>query len=89
MSLDSQCIPAIVTRVSGASAARFAIERVVARVVEHRPQVVRHAAVDGDVGPDARNLLDRADLVKRDAGVADERAPGLDQDPRHRIEDAL
>src|SRR5215213_1167777 len=29
----------------------------VARAVEHRPQVVRHAAVDGDVGANARDLL--------------------------------
>src|SRR4029077_2621915 len=35
-------------------------QRLVARAVEHRPHVVRHAAVDGDVGADAGDLLDGA-----------------------------
>src|SRR3954470_1559154 len=56
-------------------------QRFVVGAVEHRPQVVRHAAVDGDVGAHARDLLDGADAVGGEARVGDQRAPGLDQDP--------
>src|SRR5260221_57214 len=59
----------------------------VARAVEHRAHVVRHAAVDRDVGADARDLLDGADPVGGDAGVGDQRAAGLDQDPHPLAED--
>ena len=57
--------------------ARLAIDdvRLVARPVEHRPQVVGHAAVDGDVGGDVR--LDRLDRVERDGRVGDQDAAGL------------
>ena len=89
MSPDSQCMPATVASVSGGVAGAVGDDRLVARAVEHRPQVVRHAAVDGDVGAHARDLLDGADRVGGDPGVADQRAAGLDQDPRHRVEDAL
>src|SRR5918992_5658034 len=44
--------------------------RLVAGAVEHGAQVVRHPAVDGHVGAHAGNLLDGADRVDRDAGVA-------------------
>src|SRR6188472_598467 len=47
-------------------------QRFVAGAVEHRPHVVGHAAVDRDVGADARDLLDRADPVGGDPGVADQ-----------------
>ena len=40
-------------------------EGLVAAAVEHGPGVVAHAAVDGDVGPDARDVLDGADRVER------------------------
>ena len=49
----------------------------VARAVEHRPQVVGHAAVDRDPGRDV--ALDADHAVERDAAVGDERAAGLDQ----------
>src|SRR3954462_13928163 len=49
----------------------------VACAVEHRPQVVGHAAVDGDVGAHARDPLDGADPVDRDASVADQRPAWL------------
>src|SRR6201996_7408885 len=62
-------------------------QRFVARAVEHRPQVVGHAAVDGEVGADPGDLLDRADPVGGDAGVGDQRAPRLDQDPHLVAED--
>src|SRR3954468_7661783 len=52
----------------------------VARAVEHRPQVVGHAAVDGDVRHDV--ALDRLDAVQRHRRVRHERAPRL-------VEDAL
>ena len=60
--------------------ARSAITRLVARAVEHRPHVVGHAAVDRDVGAHAGDLLDGPDRVGGDAGVADQRAAGLDED---------
>ena len=62
-------------------------QRFVLRPVEHRPQVVGHAAIDGDVGADAGDLLDRADAVGGEAGVGDQRAARLDQDPHPRAED--
>src|SRR3954451_5183010 len=50
----------------------------VAGAVEHRSHVVGHAAVDGDVGADAGDLLDGADSVGGDAGVADQGGARLD-----------
>jgi len=58
---------------------RSAISGLVDRVVEHRSRVVGHAAVDGDVGADARISLTVPTRVERDAGVGDERAAGLAQ----------
>src|SRR3954471_17349004 len=53
--------------------------RLVARAVEHRAQVVGHAAVDRHVGHDV--ALDRLDGVERHGRVRDEGAPGLVEDP--------
>src|SRR4051812_47883386 len=53
----------------------------VGRVVEHRAQVVRHPAVDGDeahVAVRKVDVLDRLDRVERHAGGGDERAAGFD-----------
>ena len=58
--------------------------RRIARAVEHRAQVVRHATVDGDPGRDV--VLDRDDAVERDDAVGDERATGLDQQPLARAQ---
>src|SRR4051812_38615477 len=62
-------------------------QRLVAGAVKHRAQVVRHAAVDRDVGAHAGNLLHGPDAVGGDPGVADQRAAGLDQNPRRGAED--
>ena len=86
MSPDSQCLPAIVTVAARGGRGAIGDQSLVAGAVEHRPQVVRHAAVDGDVGPNALDLLDGPHRVGGDAGVADERAAGLEEDLRHRIE---
>src|SRR4051812_34068166 len=70
-----------VRRVSGRNARR---ERGgVVRVVQRGADVVAHAAVDADVGPQAGELLDRADFVERDRARADERTPGLDRKTRY------
>src|SRR3954470_13924417 len=53
--------------------------RLVFRAVEHRPQVVDHPTVDGNVRAHAGNLLDGSDGVDRDARVSDQRAPRLAQ----------
>ena len=50
-------------------------------VVEHRANVVGHAAVDRDVAAPAGNVLDRADRVEREPGVGDQRAARLAEDP--------
>ena len=77
---DSQCLPARWQRAS-APAASGAVgdQRLVAGAVHHRPQVVRHAAVDGDPGRDV--ALDRLHRVQRDRRVGDQRPPGLEQQP--------
>ena len=75
MSPDSQCMPATVQSVVAAEAVGDV--GLVVGAVEHRPQVVGHAAVDRDVGAHARDLLDRADRVDRHARVADQRAARL------------
>ena len=59
----------------------------VAGVVEHRAGVVGHPAVDRDIGPHSRDLLHRSHPIGGDPCVADQRASGLDQDPRRRVED--
>ena len=53
-------------------------ERLVAAAVEHRPRVVAEAAVDGDIGADARKGLDRADRVERDGRGGHDRPSGFD-----------
>src|SRR5919201_797710 len=63
-------------------------DRLVARAVEHRAQVVGHPAIHRQIGPNPGDLLHRADLIGGYAGVADQRSPRLDQDPGHGIEDA-
>src|SRR2546421_302536 len=60
----------------------------VAGAVQHRPQVVRHPAVDGHVRADAGDVLDRTDSVDRHPGVSDDRAAGLAQN-RHVVGRAL
>ena len=57
-------------------------ERLVAAAVQHRPGVVAHAAVDGDVRAHARDRLDRADGVDGDGGSGDDGSTGLDVDRR-------
>jgi hypothetical protein len=54
----------------------------VARAVEHRTQVVGHAAVDGHPGGDV--ALDRLDRVEREAGVRRQRPTRLDEETRVR-----
>jgi hypothetical protein len=54
-------------------------ERGVARVVELRPRVVRHAPVDRDPRP-LRETLHAADAVEGDAGTSDEAASRLEPD---------
>ena len=56
----------------------------VARAVEHRAQVVGHAAVDRDPRRDV--ALDADHAVERDAAVGDQRAARLDQQPPARTE---
>ncbi len=58
-------------------------QRRVPRVVELRPRVVRHPAVDGDPGP-LTKALDGPDAIERDARAADERATGLEPNGRCR-----
>ncbi len=78
---DSQCLPA-------STHARRAVEavgdvRFVGGAVEHRAQVVGHAAVDRDPARDV--ALDALDRVQRHARVRAQRAPRLDQQaPRRR-----
>ena len=55
--------------------------------VKEIPGVRTYVAVDGDIGADAGNLLDGADAVGGDAGVGDQRAARLDQDPHAVAED--
>ena len=55
-----------------------------ARLVELRPRVVRHAAVDRDVRRRLARALHDADAVERHARLADERAARLEHEPRHR-----
>ncbi len=55
-----------------------------ALAVEHRLEVVGHAAVDGDVRH--RTALDGHDRVDGDPGAADQRAPGLDDQLRVRVQ---
>src|SRR5439155_18327744 len=50
-------------------------------VVEGGTDVVAHPAVDGDVGTDAVDVLDRAHLVQREDGRTDQRPAGLDGQP--------
>ena len=61
---------------------------VVHGVVERRADVVAHPAVDADVAADLvvaeRDVLDGADLVKRDRARPGDRAAGLTGDTRHR-----
>src|SRR3954451_17739806 len=52
--------------------------RLVPRAVEHRPQVVRHAAIDGDPRRDV--ALDRLNRVERDRRVRGQGAAGLVED---------
>ena len=52
-------------------------ERLVPAAVENGPRVVGHAAVDGDVGSQALESLDRSDPVQRQAGGGDDRPSGL------------
>src|SRR5207342_3553730 len=54
-------------------------ERRIAGVVELRPRVVRHAAVDRDPDP-LRQALDAADAIERDPRPPDEGASGLEPD---------
>ena len=84
---DSQCIPATVDECVRLGEDAIGDQRLVARAVEHRPQVVGHAAVDREVGADPGDLLDRADAVGGDAGVGDQRAPRLDHHPHVVAED--
>src|SRR3954447_11017392 len=62
-------------------------QRLVAGAVEHRPQVVGHAAVDGDPGGGV--ALDGLDPVDGHAGVGHERAPRLEQDALARAEEVV
>ncbi len=57
-------------------------EGLVPAAVQHRPRVVAHPAVDGNVGADARKLLDRPDRVQRDRGACRDRPTGLRGDRR-------
>ena len=57
-------------------------ERLVAAAVQHRPRVVAHAAVDGDVRAHAGDRLDRADGVDGDGGGGDDRPSRFDVDRR-------
>ena len=59
-------------------------QRRVARAVELRSRVVRHPAVDRDPGDRLAHVLHGADAVQRHARRADDRAPGLEDQPRAR-----
>ena len=65
-------------RSPGASG-RSAITASYTRAVQHRPQVVRHPAVDRDPGRDV--ALDRLDRVQGHRRVGDQRAARLEQQP--------
>ena len=68
----SQCFPTTVTMWAGAVAAPGDQRHRVARAVERRADVVAHAAVDADIGAQARQVLDGAHLVDGDgAGTGD------------------
>ena len=56
-------------------------EGLVARAVERRTGVVHEPAVAGNVGADARHLLDRSHAVDRDPGRCGDGAAGLSGDP--------
>ena len=83
MSPLSQCFPDSVTLAGTASDARDGEHRRVARVVQGGADVVAHAAVDADVGAQAGQLLDRADLVHGHGGRPGDRASRLDGQARH------
>ena len=72
---DSQCIPATAHSSSPPETAHDL--RLVAGVVEHRPQVVGHAAVNRDPGPYAFHPFDGAHGVDGYPGVSHQRATGL------------
>ena len=55
-------------------------EHLVPAAVQHRPWVVAHPAVDGDVGAHAGDVLDRADRVQRDRGLGRDRPARLGGD---------
>ena len=65
MSPDSQCLPAMRYVAGRGSAGAVREQRFVARAVELRPRVVRHAAVDRGVR--RSSSLDGSDLVQRHA----------------------
>lgn len=52
--------------------------------VQGRPGIVAHPAVHRDKGTQAGDVLDRQHAVDGDHGPADDRATGLDGEPRHR-----
>ena len=83
---DSQCLPARWQRSVPRRERPVGDQRLVARAVEHRAQVVGHAAVDRHPGRDV--ALDRLDRVERDRRVGDQRAAGLEQQPLVRPEPA-
>ena len=60
-------------------------ERAVAGTVGLWARVVRHAAVDRDVGHGLARPLDHADPVEGDAGPSDERAAGLEDEIRRSL----
>ena len=64
-------------------------ERLVARLVHRRADVVRHAAIDRDVGRRSRHLLARAHGVERDAGARDDGPSRLHRQARLRQPFAL
>src|SRR5664280_703246 len=55
----------------------------VVRVVQRGADVVAHPAVDTDVGAQAGQLLDRADLIQRDRRRTTDRSTGFDPEPRY------
>ncbi len=69
----------MLTRSVGGLVGAVGGERGIDGVVELRPRVVGHAAVDGDPRP-LRQALDGADAIQRHAGRADERASRLEPD---------
>ena len=56
--------------------------RLVAGAVQDGPRVVAHPPVDGDVGADAGDLLDRPDPVERDGARRGDRPARLDPELR-------